>query len=350
MKDIDKITSWYEQRQSLFKALAGKVADILKENIEGKHLEYHSITKREKSLDRFTSKAKKEKYTDPMNQIKDMAGIRVITYLENNVSAIAEITEALFDIDWDNSYDQSKLLGSDRLGYRSVHYVAKFDKTRCKLPEYERYKELPFEIQIRSLLQHAWAEFAHDRNYKFGGKLPTKLERRLNLVAGTLEIADHEFEAIAAEIDRYETEVKEDLLKGDLDIEITTVSLTEYLSNKFSRLAKDISEDSRYAQGNVLAKTIVEELRLFGISTLAQLDKIVPSDLEDQYITNMSEENFAGIVRDILMINDTEKYFEVSWRGSWQGIHDSAVELLTKYGVDPSCLERHEIDFLNPDI
>jgi len=349
MKDIDKATSWYKENQSLYKSLAGKVADILEDNIEEKQLQYHSITKREKPLESFTTKAKKEKYTDPVNQIKDMAGVRVITYLENDVSKVVEIIEGLFDIDWANSLDQSQLLGSDKLGYRSVHYVAKFDKTRCKLPEYERYKNLPFEIQVRSLLQHAWAEFAHDKNYKFGGKLPIALERRLYLAAGMLEIADHEFVAIDAEIDKYKTEVIQTLGRGDLDIEITTASLTEYLSNKFSRLAKDIPEDGRYGKDNVLAKTIVEELKLFGISTLAELDKIIPKDLEDYYLDNMSKETFAGIVRDILMISDIEKYFRVSWRKSWTLTDERTEELLAKYSVDPICLEKHDIEIIDAE-
>ena len=349
MKDIDKATSWYKETQSLYMSLANKVADILKENLEEKKLQYHSITHREKSLGSFTAKAKREKYTDPVKQIKDMAGIRVITYLETDVGKISKIIEDLFDIDWSDSLDQAQLLGSDRVGYRSVHYVAQFDRNRCKLPEYKRYINLPFEIQVRSLLQHAWAEIEHDRNYKFGGKLPNELERRFYLVAGSLEMLDREFVAIATEIDKYKAEVKQDLRIGDLNIEITTASLTEYLSNKFSRLAKDIPEDGRYGSGNVLAKTIVEELKLFGISTLAQLDKVIPKDLEDYYLADMSEENYAGIVRDILMISDIEKYFEVSWRKSWQGTQYSTVELLAKYGVDPSYLEKHDIDFLNPE-
>ena len=67
-----------------------------------------------------------------------MAGIRVITYLESDVRKVADMIETLFDIDKANSLDQAQLLGSDRLGYRSVHYVAKFNKSRCKLPEYKK--------------------------------------------------------------------------------------------------------------------------------------------------------------------------------------------------------------------
>ena len=343
MKDIDKATSWYEQNQLLYGSLAKKVAEILKENIEEENIQYQGITHRGKSLESFTAKAKEEKYTDPVDQIKDMAGIRVITYLETDVSKIAEIVERLFDIDLSNSLDQSKLLGSDRLGYRSVHYVAKFDKNRCKLPEYKRYEGLPFEIQIRSLLQHAWAEIEHDRNYKFSGKLPTELERRFYLVAGALEMADREFVAIAAEIDKYKTEVKQDLMKGDLDIEITTASLIEYLSSKFSRLAKRIPEERRYSIDGSLAKTIIEELELFGISTLDQLDKVIPKDFEDKLVAipNYRIINFPGIVRIILIISDVEKYFSVSWRSSYNRISQNAAKILDDYGVDKSYLLRH---------
>ena len=131
--------------------------------------------------------------------------------------------------------------------------------------------------------------------------------------------------------------------RGDLDIEVTTASLTEYLSNKFSRLAKDIPKEGRFGVDETLAKTIVEELALFGISTLDQLDKIIPKDFEDYYLDFISEPTFAGIVRDILMINDIEKYFKMSWRKSWALIEESTVELLAEYGVDRRYLKKHKI-------
>ena len=343
MKDTDKATSWYNEKQSLFESLANKVADIIKENVEENKVQYHSVSSRRKSLESFTAKAKEEKYTDPVNQIKDMAGVRVITYLETDVSRVDKIVEELFDIDWSNSVDQSRLLGSNVLGYRSVHYVAKFDQNRCKLPEYERYKDLPFEIQVRSLLQHAWAEFAHDRNYKFGGKLPTKLERRFYLVAGMLEIADREFGAIATKIDKYVTEVRQVLRRGHLDIEITTASLTEYLTSRFSRLAKIVSEESRYTGDKPLVKTIVEELELFGISTLDQLDKIIPKELEDKMLAlpEGQPRSLVGVARAIVMISDIKKYFMVSWRTNWKIISESRIKLLGEYGIDRSYLEKH---------
>ena len=130
MNDIDAAIRWYRKNRSLYKSLANKVEAIVKENLEQSKVQYHSVTSRGKSLKSFADKSESGKYADPINEIKDMAGIRVITYLESDVRKVADVIERLFDIDKAHSLDQSQLLGSDRLGYRSVHYVAKFDGER----------------------------------------------------------------------------------------------------------------------------------------------------------------------------------------------------------------------------
>ncbi|TET17198.1 MAG: hypothetical protein E3J75_03185 [Dehalococcoidia bacterium] len=341
VKDIDSAVKWYKENQSLYTSLSSKVADIIKENLEQSGIQYHSVTSRGKSLESFTNKAKSEKYSDPTNEIKDMAGIRVITYLETDVQKVVEVIEKLFDIDKTNSIDQSQLLGSDKLGYRSVHYVAKFTKSRCKLPEYKKYEDLPFEIQVRSILQHAWAEIEHDRNYKFSGKLPTQLERRFYLVAGMLECADREFVAIGEEIDKYKNTVVEELRKGDLDIDINTASLKEYLSGKFNKLIEQGLLRKEFGEGDVGGKVIVEEAQLFGISKLYQLDKVIPQDFQDNMLGLGLQSNFSGIMRVILMISGLKRYFEVSWRKDWQALSSSSLELLKRYNVDIKYLRKY---------
>lgn len=336
MKDIDTAIKWYRKNRKIYKSLASKVEDVIKENLGQRKIQYHSVTSRGKTSKSFADKAKSGKYSDSKNEIKDMAGVRVITYLESDVQKVADIIENLFVIDKANSIDQSKLLGSDKLGYRSVHYVAKFDKKRCKLPEYSIYENLPFEIQIRSLLQHTWAEIEHDRNYKFSGKLPTELERRFYLVSGMLEVADREFVSIAVEIDKYKDTVVEELRKGELDIEITTTSLNEYLSNKFARL---IEEGLLRKDFGDEAKLVVEELQLFGIPRLYQLDRIIPEDLEDNIRSILKLQlhpklDFISLIRNILIINDAKRYFEVSWRNNWHFMKKSHKKLLNKYNVD----------------
>ena len=67
-----------------------------------------------------------------------------------------------FYIDEKNSVDKRKALGDREFGYLSLHRIAMVSPQRGKLIEYLRFKDEPFEIQIRSILQHAWAEIEHD--------------------------------------------------------------------------------------------------------------------------------------------------------------------------------------------
>ncbi|MEJ7833861.1 MAG: DUF429 domain-containing protein, partial [Nocardioides sp.] len=71
-------------------------------------------------------------------------------------------------------------------GYASRHLLVKLDDGRVA------------SVQLRTVLQHAWAEFEHDIRYK--GNVPEEhardLDRRFTLAAGLLELADQEFATI----------------------------------------------------------------------------------------------------------------------------------------------------------
>lgn len=141
-----------------------------------------------------------------------------------------------------------------------------------KLPEFAPYEGLTFEIQVRTVLQHAWAEIEHDRSYKFSGVLPTPIQRRLNLLAGVLEIVDREFVVLANEIDRYADEVAQKTRAGNLDVEINSTSIQQYLMLKIHELKTikiELTKDVDLFEVSIL------ELRDFGIQTLEELDSLV---------------------------------------------------------------------------
>src|SRR5262249_14104459 len=155
------------------------------------------VSCRVKSIESAIEKIARKEYTNPVKQITDLSGIRVITYLEEQVSAVSAVVKELFEVDAKNSLDRTEILGEDRVGYRSTHFVCKLGKKRLQLPEYQALGDLKFEIQIRTVLQHAWAELAHDRSFKFGAALPAIIQRKLNLYSGLLEIADSAFDEIS---------------------------------------------------------------------------------------------------------------------------------------------------------
>src|SRR5262249_23720633 len=149
-----------------------------------------NVTSRVKDLQSTLEKIGRKAYTNPKIQLTDLSGIRVVTYLEGDVAQVSKIVRSLFEIDEGNSLDRAAILGSDRIGYRSTHFVCTLGKARATLPENESIGELKFEVQVRTVLQHAWAELAHDRSFKFGAVLPQKIARKLNLHSGLLEIVD----------------------------------------------------------------------------------------------------------------------------------------------------------------
>ena len=83
--------------------------------------------------------------------ITDIFGLRIITFYSSDVDKVASAVDHLFEIDWENSVDKRKLHEVDSFGYLSLHYI-------CSLPEFP-YR---FEVQMRTILQHAWANMYHD--------------------------------------------------------------------------------------------------------------------------------------------------------------------------------------------
>jgi hypothetical protein len=156
-----------------------------------------------------------------------------------------------------------------------------------------------------------------------------------------LECADREFVAIALEIDKYKNTVVEELIKGELDIEINTASLTEYITKKFDKLIKNkLLEPS--SGGSEFGTEIVEELNLFGIQQLKQLDKIIPSNFEDINIKiKLFNPNYGGLLRHIMIIHDIKRYFEVCWRENWGALDKRYIKLFEEYNIDITYLRKY---------
>ena len=279
-------------------------------------MKIHAIFNRAKAIDSFKEKIKDPKYDNPQEQITDLAGIRIICYVESDVPLICKVIEDNFDIDKENSSDKSRLLGTDKVGYKSVHYVAKLNSDRLKLPEYKNYIKSKLEIQIRTILQHAWAEIEHDRNYKFSGELPDEIQRRFKLVAGSLELADKEFDRIASEIDKINVQIEKGTKEGKLNFEINTTTLKQFLTTKFNTLIPALVEP-HFATSKHEIK-ILKEIESFGLRTLNDLNAILPTDFQNAIkIIEDPPVNFLGLLRLAMIVSDWKKYFENSYDNSW---------------------------------
>lgn len=338
VKTIDTIVNlkeWYSNNKVFYEGLAKNVANILEDLITENNIDFHSVTSRAKEEDSFINKAKKDKYTDPKNQIHDLSGIRVICFVKSDVIKVCKLIESLFEIDEENSVNKEEELGDEKVGYRSVHYVAKLGDDRLKLTEYRKYEGLCFEIQVRTILEHAWADISHDRTYKFNGVLPNfnSIKRRFSLAAASLELVDREFDNLAREIEIYANKVEEDINSGQVYQEINGTSLSAYLNKKFIQQIRKGKLDETFGKGE---NTVIEELKAMDIINLGELDKIISQINPDNDLDKLIvyENNFIGLLRDIMVIYNANDYFEKAWNSSWESLDEKTRELYMKYNVN----------------
>lgn len=101
---------------------------------------------------------------------------------------------------------------------------------RAALAEYEAFKDMQCEIQVRSILQHAWAEIEHDLGYKTKEAIPVQSQRRFARLAGLLELADDEFRGIRNDLEAYAETVGFQIAKDASKVQIDKDSIAAYLA------------------------------------------------------------------------------------------------------------------------
>lgn len=280
----EKILKEYDEYKSTYEFLAKTVARIVKELLTAKGIRFNSIVERVKDYKSLESKIerKNNKYSD-ITEITDIAGIRIITYYSDDVDKIADLIKREFNVDIENSIDKRETLDPDRFGYLSLHYVAKLSHERLALTEYSSLRDFKFEIQIRSILQHTWAEIEHDLGYKSDDGIPRDIRRNFSRLAGLLEIADKEFKEIRDKLEIYKQEVREKLQQSEADIYLDDVSLKEFVENdsdiiKLHNMIINLIPRARvYTEGS---QHVLRLLEWFHIKTISQLRRFVNENNE----------------------------------------------------------------------
>lgn len=240
------LNGWLEEYKSLeqtYEKFTRSLGELLSAILSGKRIP-HILQIRTKKVESLTRKMDSpDKDYETLDQITDLSGLRVLTYLLGDAEKVRQIIESEFKVDWQNTVDKRKELQVNQLGYNSINYVVSLSDLRAKLTEYKDFTELRAEIQVDTLLSHVWSEIEHPY-YKGETTVPPDLRRRLFLVKGLLEVADlqlHEFKQ--AEI-QTKSEIAARLNNG-ISTQINISSLTEYLEN--SKEAQELVENASQA-------------------------------------------------------------------------------------------------------
>ena len=282
MQELDlhaqELLAQYDHLLPVFTQMEKVIPEKLKEIFDDAGLIVAALEHRVKTKDSLAGKLRLKggKYQEIFD-ITDLVGIRVITFYIDDVDKVASIVDRLFDIDWDNSIDKRKAHEIDSFGYLSLHYICRIPESAYSDPEHPEVNRIRFEVQMRTVLQHAWANMNHDTGYKSGVEIPKVYLRNLSRLAGMLELVDDEFSRIRREITDYRRHVQSLVASGNLDeVQLDGDSFKSYLKiGPFDALSKRIASINQAEIQPVDLSRFLPVFRAMGFKTLGDIDKLV---------------------------------------------------------------------------
>ena len=271
-----ELLAQYKELLPEYNRLAAEVPARLKQFFDEAGLIVATVECRVKTEESLAGKLRLKggKYSSILD-ITDIVGMRVITFYIDDVDKVASVLERHFDIDWENSVDKRKLHETDSFGYLSLHYI-------CRAPENDKIR---FEVQMRTVLQHAWANMNHDTGYKSGVEIPREYIRNMNRLAGMLELADEQFSRIRTELTDYRRRVQALVASGNLDeVPLDGDSFRSYLDLKpFAQLNGRIAALNQAEIHDVPLMPYLAVFKGLGCKTLGDVSRMLREYAEGAY-------------------------------------------------------------------
>jgi len=270
--DVDPVhaaVQEYAVREPGLREAADAFVAMAKTLLDDAGINYLSVTGRAKSVSSFAGKAARTVdgsllYPDPLTEITDQLGVRVITYLHSDVAAVADLLSDQLTVLDDRDMGQ-ETASQGRFGYASRHLLVTLEPERSAPALYAKLGGLSASVQVRTVLQHAWAEFEHDIRYK--GTIPEEhapdLDRRFTLAAGLLELADREFSAIR---DRLQATMTDQRPEEDAtDPRMSVLDLATFLAGQFTDAGWSRTDHYEWISGLLLELGITSLDELAGL-------------------------------------------------------------------------------------
>lgn len=271
----EEITQKYSELKTTYDKLGVNLTQALELFAKESDIDFLTVYHRVKDDTSLINKIKDKKYKNPFEDVEDFCGIRIICYYQSDVEKLGKIIEDEFDVL--EKETKAELLGVDQFGYRSDHYIVKIKENWIQAPNYRGLQNYKCEIQVRTILMHAWAEISHKLSYKKKSDVPTHLTRKLSHLSSKLEESDEQFEELRNEKRKY----KSDIIKitknktGGISrkIELNLDSLQAFLDGTFPERKKELEA----------TRELLDDLNNYNIKMedLINYYDIVKKDLKD---------------------------------------------------------------------
>jgi putative GTP pyrophosphokinase len=336
---IDEVLEEFNAKEPVLEALCTRSKSLIEAILQDAGILYQSIQFRVKSVEKLKNKfLNPQKNYKQLEDITDLAGLRIITYYEGDIDRIAEIIKREFDVDVKNSVDKREV-EPDRFGYSALNYVCQHSPKRAADVEYKRFAGIRCEIQITSILRHAWSELEHEW-YDLKDAYPKDVKRRFYRIAALLELAESEFQDIRKQRTAYERSVAVRVEAKEPDIPVDAVSMRQFIEREaiVSEMDKSIAAILGFTITEQMADKTVESraksVNLVGISNLQDLSGTLQKyrNAVLEFVTRSQQEAWplrssSGIASPGLCVYHLA-FLLVSRQGK-----DELVQFLTEQGV-----------------
>jgi len=257
--------------------------------------------------------------------ISDLIGIRIVCLYEDQILVVSEVLKSHFKIIDVTDKIAAVESTEDLFGYKGLHMDLVPSEEEAPL---WKYRQFPFEVQIRSMIQDAWSVLDHKIKYK--KSIPNNLKRRINVLSALFELADREFKEIRNATMELLQQATVDPISDSLpdssdasgEISLTTSGKTvnafnflrvaghffkdfEFEDYKVDHFVQDIlKQDSDFKRAD-LHKSLVENLKMV-------------RDYRDQFLAENPENTFSPYtsIRHCLYIHDRETFGRILPKGA----------------------------------
>lgn len=330
----------YKAIRHSYEALTSRVEQLIYSLLIEEKIDCHLIESRTKEIDSFENKIKRNpnKYNNPLKEITDLSGIRIILYYQDEVENVDRILRENFSIDDKNTVDKKKILKDNEFGYLSYHYVCTVNDKRLKLPEWKSFSEMIFEIQVRTVLQHAWASISHEIDYKSKIEIPSILKRKLFRLAGLIELADEEFQEVRDKHIKIEIEIKDKVGKIHESIVELNLLTIRSLFSPINPELKIIVNNADKAGFNIVKMNEEEEEENYFTMMLNMCDKL-RLKTTNEFIEFIANNN-----------KDSYQYFQAQFNsneGKWHSSNEFTMVLFLMRFLNKEGLEEVRIGWSN---
>jgi len=314
---LDKETarSRYAELVPKYKRLGENLREAFKDFLRDAGIDVLEVICRIKDFDSFWDKVQRKNYEDPFQEVEDICGIRIICFYPSDLEKISQIIRTECNVIV--AEDKAGQLKPYEFGYRSFHFIVTLKDDWLNAPNYRGLKGLKAEVQVRTILMHAWAGIAHKLAYKKEEQVPEQFKRKLYQLSALFENSDGQLDSLRNERENYiENLVSKDSFDVNLPMDLDTLqALMDFYYPNRDRSLDDTSTllDEIFIH-NISIKRLVEDYE--------RVKEILPSAEADGFIDESKDARLAqaGIIRLTLDLTEDDYWkdrIKLFKSGSW---------------------------------